>query len=63
MSHPKHVTDCIESICQQGCNHVRDVIDALENSQHVDAISQLHEDEKKTVLHELKNIMAVYDKK
>lgn len=61
MTHSKHVNDCIESICEQGCTAVRDVIVALEEKQDVEQVSQLPENEIKTVLTELKKIMSVYD--
>ncbi|MCW9024258.1 MAG: hypothetical protein OQK73_06205 [Gammaproteobacteria bacterium] len=52
---------CVELLCANGCQSVRDYIRRLENGEPVPHTETLNEDEKQTVLSELKAIMAVYD--
>lgn len=61
MTHPKEVIDCIEAICQLGCNTVRKKIVALENQQQIDEIVLLQAKDREAVLQELKCIMSIYD--
>jgi N-methylhydantoinase B/oxoprolinase/acetone carboxylase alpha subunit len=56
----EHIDLCIEEICQQGCRSVNQIIERLEQDQPTTATQHLNETQQKQVLHELKNIMAVY---
>ncbi len=51
----------VESICGQGCEHVDEVINALDQQLSAEETKQLDSPEKALVLAALKNIMAVYD--
>ncbi len=51
---------CVEVICNQGCQSVRDDIARLEQGNKVPETEALSAEECKQVLVELKNIMAVY---
>jgi hypothetical protein len=50
----------IEAVCQKGCSEVRRDIAALESGVHLPETEDLNEDERRLVLRELKQIMAVY---
>lgn len=63
MSDSESVTQCIEALCQCGCDAVRATITALETGQRVKQVEGLDEGQRRQVLVELKAIMAVYDKK
>lgn len=54
------IDDCIEILCQKGCNAVREDIAALEEGRVLEETAELTEEEARTVLRELKAIMDVY---
>jgi hypothetical protein len=51
---------CVETICNKGCQFVRDDIQLLEQGKIPSGADHLSADERSVVLTELKNIMAVY---
>lgn len=51
----------LESICAKGCRHVRRDIEALERSEELSETRDLSAAERRWLLAELKQIMAVYD--
>ena len=53
---------CLEAICNSGCDAVRATIDALENNLEVSQTSELSGQQRDSILSELKAIMAVYDR-
>ncbi len=57
----ENVTQCIEALCQCGCEAVRATIAAMEANLTVPQVTNLSHDERLLVLQELKAIMAVYD--
>jgi len=59
---PEHLQSVVETLCETGCQKVSDVIEILEKGADVQKTAALSEQERKQVLHELKNIMSVYDK-
>jgi hypothetical protein len=59
---PAHLQTLIESICELGCGRVNEIITALESAQPVAETAQLNDNERRKVLSELKQIMAVYDR-
>jgi len=61
MSDSKTSHQCIELICQQGCTVVREVIVKLEQKKDVAELNHLNDEQKQSVLNELKTIMSVYD--
>ncbi|MEK8021610.1 MAG: hypothetical protein VSS75_032440 [Candidatus Parabeggiatoa sp.] len=56
----KQIDLCLEQICQEGCRSVNQVIEQLEQQQMTEATRQLNSAQQRTVLQELKKIMAVY---
>lgn len=56
------VTECIDHLCQSGCDVVRATIKALEGDLPVTQTRDLSARERQAVLEELKSIMAVYDR-
>jgi len=60
MSNPQ-IALCVEQLCQCGCNDVRNTISLLEANQSVAQVEGLSTHERRQVLAELKEIMAVYD--
>ncbi len=61
MKNKEQISHCIDNICQQGCDVVRNTIAAIENGEIPEQVSLLGSKEKQHVLTELKDIMAVYD--
>jgi len=59
---PSHLQDVIDSICELGCDRIREIIQSLESGNSVSEIVGLEHDEQHCVLIELKTIMSVYDK-
>ncbi|WP_198265008.1 hypothetical protein [sulfur-oxidizing endosymbiont of Gigantopelta aegis] len=59
MDHQK-LTECLETLCQSGCETVNATIVAMEENQTISAVDGLNADEYQRVLQELKAIMSVY---
>ncbi len=59
MDHQK-LAQCLEILCQSGCETVNATIKAMENNQAINLSQELSDEEYQIVLHELKTIMAVY---
>jgi hypothetical protein len=57
----EQLSQCIEALCQCGCDAVRATITAMESGVVVPQVVTLSEEEQKIVLLELKAVMAVYD--
>lgn len=57
----EQISQCIDALCQCGCDAVRATIIALENGITVPQVDILSEAERRLVLDELKAVMAVYD--
>ena len=55
------VNHCIDNICQLGCDGVRNTIAAIEKGETPEQVSSLNGEDKRHVLTELKDIMAIYD--
>ncbi len=51
---------CVESLCEKGCREVWGVIAALERGEVLPETAPLPEPERRVVLQELKEVMAVY---
>ncbi|WP_127478450.1 hypothetical protein [Sulfurivermis fontis] len=62
MSDNDGTSQCIEALCQLGCDSVRNTIAALEAGQPVAQMDGLDAEQRRRVLTELKAIMAVYDR-
>jgi ClpP class serine protease len=60
MDHQK-LAQCLELLCQSGCESVNATITALEKKQPFSLTQELTEQEQQIILHELKAIMSVYD--
>ncbi len=61
MDHSNKVQQCVEALCQNGCDVVRATIHALERGLPVAQTDTMSDQERKAVLCELKAIMSVYD--
>ncbi len=57
----EQLSQCIEALCQCGCDAVRATITAMESGAVVPQVETLSESEQQMVLAELKAVMAVYD--
>ncbi len=60
ITNDKQIDSCLENLCQQGCRTVNQVIQRLEQEEVIDTVKHLSAAQQKTLLQELKNIMAVY---
>lgn len=58
---PQHLQTIIERLCGSGCQRVNEIIETLNKGADIKDTAALTEQERKQVLHELKNIMSVYD--
>ena len=56
------VNQCIEALCQSGCEAVRATITSMEMDLRSPQTQNLDPHEYEAVLNELKSIMSVYDK-
>lgn len=63
MSDGERISQCVEALCECGCDAVRETIVALEQGVPVAAVTSLDDKQRRLVLAELKAIMAVYDRK
>jgi 4-hydroxy-3-methylbut-2-en-1-yl diphosphate synthase IspG/GcpE len=59
----EQLSQCIDALCQCGCDAVRATITAMESGVVVPQVETLSEEERQVVLEELKAVMAVYDRK
>jgi 4-hydroxy-3-methylbut-2-en-1-yl diphosphate synthase IspG/GcpE len=57
----EQVSQCIDALCQCGCDAVRATISAMESGVEVPQVKTLSNEERRMVLDELKAVMAVYD--
>jgi hypothetical protein len=55
------VEACLEQICQQGCQQVNVIIQQLQQGVHLSETQHLTTFQTTLLLHELQNIMAVYN--
>jgi hypothetical protein len=62
MQNSETVQQCVEALCGNGCEAVRATISALERDLPVALADGLNPEQREAVLHELKAIMAVYDR-
>ncbi len=63
MSDNDPISQCVEALCQCGCDAVRATITAMEAGQAAGQVAGLSDAQRQRVLTELKAIMAVYDRK
>ncbi len=56
------VNQCVEALCQSGCEAVRATISSMEMDLRSSQTENLDPREYDAVLNELKSIMSVYDK-
>jgi hypothetical protein len=57
----EQVNQCVDALCQCGCDAVRATIKAMELGADIPQLQTLDADGRKMVLGELKAVMAVYD--
>lgn len=60
--HDQQVIQCVETLCECGCDAVRATISAMEAQLPVSQTEGMSDEQQQQVLDELKAIMAVYDK-
>lgn len=60
---PEKIIHKIETICEQGCTHVNQLLDNANSGNAIDELSGYDQAEVKQVISELKKIMSVYDDK
>ena len=58
----KKVVDKIESLCGQGCTEVNHLIERGKNGNRIDELSEFTHSESRQILHELNQIMSIYEK-
>ena len=67
MSKAEKITQCVEVLCNGGCNTVRSAISSLQNNNpvqsHEHLVNALDEQGRAVLLAELVSIMAVYEKR
>ena len=56
------ISQCVEALCQCGCDAVRATITAMETGHEVAQTVGLSDQQRQKVLAELRAIMAVYDR-
>ena len=57
----KQVNQCVDALCQCGCDAVRATIQAMELGAEIPQLQTLNREERQVVLDELRAVMAVYD--
>lgn len=57
----KQVNQCVDALCQCGCDAVRATISAMEIGAEIPQLQTLNSEERRVVLDELKAVMSVYD--
>jgi len=60
---PEALSNKVEDLCQQGCQHVNDVIQRLEQKQPIEELNDLNDGERQQILTTLNDIMSVYTDK
>lgn len=55
--------DTIESLCQQGCTQVNQLIDDAKHGKNIDVLADFSDIEQHMIINELGEIMSVYDEK
>jgi len=58
----KVVSHQIESLCEQGCNQVSELLDKAESGSAISELSEFSHNEVSVIIDELSEIMSVYDK-
>lgn len=60
---PDKVTLKIETLCEQGCVEVNQVIEDVKQGKPVEQLADCNRTEIESIIDELSQIMAVYDEK
>lgn len=58
----KRALDKIESLCGQGCSDINRLLERAKNGTRIEEFSEFDHSETKQILHELNQIMSVYEK-
>ena len=58
---PENITDKIESICEQGCAQINQLLNTAENSNEIEELSEFSQSELKQIINELEDIMSIYE--
>ena len=57
----KEAVEKIESLCEQGCVQVRQLLEKAEKGNEIEELSGFKKSEKSMIIEELGEIMSVYD--
>lgn len=61
LEHSNKVTKKIESVCEQGCSEVNELLKKAENSNNIEELSEFSNTETQQIIDALGEIMSVYD--
>ena len=59
--HSNKVAKKIESVCEQGCSEVNQLLKKAENGEKIEELSEFSNKEINQIIDELSDIMTVYD--
>lgn len=59
--HSNKVSKKIESVCEQGCSEVNQLLKKAENGEKIEELSEFSNKEINQIIDELSDIMTVYD--
>jgi len=58
---PKKIEEKIETLCEQGCTQVNQLIDDAKKGGNIEELSEFNGSEIEQIIDELNKIMSVYD--
>jgi len=58
---PKKLEEKIESLCEQGCSQVNQIIDDAKKGDKIEGLEEFNGSEIEQIIDELSKIMSVYD--
>ncbi len=61
--HDPDINRCVEQLCEQGCQSVRQAIRHLSAGEAPAATRRLSPEQRREVLRELRTIMSIYDQR
>ena len=58
---PKKLEEKIETLCEQGCSQVKQILDNAKKGEKIEALEEFNGTEIEQIIDELSKIMSVYD--
>jgi len=58
---PKKLEEKIESLCEQGCSQVNQILDDAKKGDEIEALEEFSGSEVEQIIDELSKIMSIYD--